>query len=296
MKRLNLVLTTILLLAVIGLNAQPITQSSDIKEIYKREHIVDRAPAPYPFIREANVMWEKTIWRMVNLREKMNLPLYYPLKAVNRWISIPELLTKAVISGELTAYNPDLPYEFEQPMTPEDVVTKMEVDVIVEPRIDQDGNPVLDASGNIVMDTTGMDYKTHLITRLLVKEKWIFDKEHSVMRPMIVGICPIKVFPQLDADGNPTGDINRQLLYWVYYPEARNLLSNYEVYNRNNDAQRISYDDLFMQRRFNGYIYKASNVYNNRAIVEYMTGLDAQYEAERIKQEIFEYEHDLWEY
>jgi hypothetical protein len=34
----------------------------------------------------------------------------------------------------------------------------------------------------------------------------------------------------------------------------------------------------------------------NRRINEYMVGLDALLEAERIKADIFNIEHDLWEY
>jgi gliding motility associated protien GldN len=94
----------------------------------------------------------------------------------------------------------------------------------------------------------------------------------------------------------PTGDISQTQLFWVYYPEIRYYLSKQEVFNPNNDAQRISFDDLFTQRRFSSYIFKISNVYDDRAIREYNTGMDAMFEAERIKNWLFEYEHDLWEY
>ena len=37
------------------------------REVYDKEHIPNKDPIPYPFVREANVMREKVIWRMVNL-------------------------------------------------------------------------------------------------------------------------------------------------------------------------------------------------------------------------------------
>jgi hypothetical protein len=64
----------------------------------------------------------------------------------------------------------------------------------------------------------------------------------------------------------------------------------------NNDAQRISFDDLFMQRRFGSTITGESNVYNDRPISDYQIGKFTLFEAERIKTELFNFEHDLWEY
>jgi len=79
-------------------------------------------------------------------------------------------------------------------------------------------------------------------------------------------------------------------------PEARPILARHPIFNRNNDAQNISFDDFFMQHRYSGYIYKISNVYNNRQIADYLTGLDVLYESQRIENAIFDWEQDLWEY
>jgi hypothetical protein len=82
----------------------------------------------------------------------------------------------------------------------------------------------------------------------------------------------------------------------VYFPEIRPLLSRHEIFNDNNDAQRISFDDFFMQRRFSSYIFAESNVYGNRPVNSYAIGMDALLEADKIKEYLFNMEHDLWEY
>jgi gliding motility associated protien GldN len=84
-------------------------------------------------------------------------------------------------------------------------------------------------------------------------------------------------------------------MFWIYYPEARFSFVSAEVYNKGNDAERRTYEDIFWKRRFSSYIYKETNVYNRR-INTYMSGLDALLEAEKIKEDIFNMEHDLWEY
>jgi gliding motility associated protien GldN len=85
-------------------------------------------------------------------------------------------------------------------------------------------------------------------------------------------------------------------LFWIKYDDIRDLLSKKEAYNPSNDAQRISFDDIFQQRRFDSFIIAESNVYNDRFISEYAVGQDAMFEAERVKKDLFNFEHDLWEY
>ena len=83
---------------------------------------------------------------------------------------------------------------------------------------------------------------------------------------------------------------------WIYFPSVRPLLANHEVFNSNNDAERRTFDDIFFKRRFSSYIYQETNVYDNRYIGEFKQGLDALMESDRIKDFVFKFEHDLWEY
>ncbi len=260
------------------------------KEVYKNIHIPEKDPIPYPYVREADVMWETTVWRMVNLREKMNHPIYFPTRKIGDRMSLFDLFILHINIPDLVVYDPDTEYEFEKVMTMEEVYQKLNADTIREPIYDPQ-------TGTDSMVVTGIDLHSNQISRLLVKEKWYFDDKHSSLQNRIIGICPIRVFPRIDDNtGEPTGEILQQKIFWVYYPDARPFLTRQPVFNQNNDAQRISFDDLFMQRRFSGYIYQQSNVYNNRRIESYARGMDAMFEAEEVKQWIFEFEHDLWEY
>jgi hypothetical protein len=92
------------------------------------------------------------------------------------------------------------------------------------------------------------------------------------------------------------GRITKKALFWMKYDQARDALARNEAYVVNNDAQRISFDDLFLQRRFGSIIYGQSDVANDRIISDYQVGRNALFEAERIKTELFNFEHDLWEY
>jgi len=84
-------------------------------------------------------------------------------------------------------------------------------------------------------------------------------------------------------------------LFWIYYPEARYVFNQQEVYNRQNDSERRTLEDIIWSRQFGSYITKESNVYD-RFINEYKGGLDALLEAEKIKEMLFLQEHDVWHF
>jgi gliding motility associated protien GldN len=300
MKKIAVSLIAVLTGFALTVNGQPgVTQTTqpaqgnpqmnagvpDIYNVYENIHIPQKKAIPYSPIREADVMWSKDIWRIIDLREKMNQPLYYPLKPINQRMSLLNLILHGIKEENLHAYKDDKHklFQTETLMSMNDIVAKLGADTLFKGTPDE-----------------RIDLHTSTVKQLLVKEKWFFDKQASTMKVRIMGVAPIKVFNRtlVDVDGNITTspEVTREVLFWIYFPEYRDLFAKYEVFNPHNDSQNISFDDLFMQRRFASFIYAESNQFENRFIPDYLTGDDILYEAERIKQEIFGFEHDLWEY
>jgi gliding motility associated protien GldN len=272
-----------LLMAGTKLQAQ-----DNLPEVYIKEQIPFKKPIPYPYIREADVMWAKIVWRVIDLREKMNMPLYYPIQPIdNRW-NLITLILWGIDNEGLTAYSKeDVLNEFKKPLTKEEVDEAMGVRT--------DSTTVTDPNtGELKLSVVKKDRAIDEVKQILVKEKWFFDRQRSVMDVRILGLCPIRLTQSEDTA--EAGNIKKQLTFWIYFPEVRSLLANHEIFNRNNDAQHISFDDFFFQRRFNSYIFRESNVYNNRSIQDYASGVETLYESERIKESLFNMEHDLWEY
>jgi len=123
------------------------------------------------------------------------------------------------------------------------------------------------------------------------------------MQCRIIGICPIRVYLKTTTtadqaqDDVAEGEITKVKTFWIYFPEVRKVLANTSVYSEHNDAQRISFDDLFFLRRFASYIIREGNVYNNRTISTYtLGGIPNMVESDRIREDIFNEEHDLWEF
>jgi gliding motility associated protien GldN len=255
--------------------------------VYVKEHTPERQVIPYPYLREADVMWSKRIWRMIDLNEKINLPLRYPLtKATTDRKSLIDLLIDAIKEGSLTAYD----YkddEFTAPITLKEVMAHggARTDTVRMQRPD----PPYDEYDTVI----AKEFNPDKVIGYRLKEDWFFDKQRSVMDVRIIGISPI--IYATDELGNVREGNLKTSLFWIYYPEARKLLSNHEVFNRQNDAERRTFDDIFQKRLFSSYIYKEANVYDRR-IEDYKQGLSALLEAEKIKSEITNLEHDMWEY
>jgi gliding motility associated protien GldN len=261
--------------------------------IYERETIPQRIPIPYPHLRESDMMWTKRVWRIIDLREKMNHPLYYPTVRMHDRISLVQRLFDAIKYNEINAYDPVVDDEFSTLLSYDQVVRNFGA-------LDEEVVRQLPDGRDTTIVIPG-DFRWQDVKQLIIKEEWFFDKQHSTMQVRILGICPLRGFVKTLQTGDEQedigGDLTWQDLFWVYYPHARSVLANTAVFNDFNDAQRISFDDIFFKRRFNSYIIRETNVYNNRRVNEYtFGGVPNLQESERIKMDLFNQEHDLWEY
>ncbi|MDY0253498.1 MAG: gliding motility protein GldN [Tenuifilaceae bacterium] len=279
----------------IGASAQVITEPLVNDGIYERETIKQRIPVPYPHLREADMMWTKRVWRIVDLRQRMNHPLYFPTTRMHDRSSLVQRLMDAIKYNEINAYDADIDDEFSALISYDQILTKLGAN-------DRERADISPITGRDTIIVIPGSINWAEIKQLEIKEEWYFDRQYSTMHVRIIGICPIRVYTRIaqgagDDDLEMEGETLRSRLFWVYYPHARPILANTAAFNSQNDAQRNSFDDLFFKRRFSSYIVAESNVHNNRRINEYVFGgLPNMQESERIKQEIFNWEHDVWEF
>ncbi|MBW8334922.1 MAG: gliding motility protein GldN [Prolixibacteraceae bacterium] len=263
------------------------TKAQIIDGAYVRTDAYKRKPTPLPYVREADVMWSKKVWRIIDLREKMNQPLYFPTKEVDGRRSLVNLFLEGIKDGKITAYDAKNDDEFKIPMTYEQVKEAFGATTRTRKVRDID-------TGELVDRVVAGEVSSEEVKQFMLKEEWYFDKQSSTLNVRVIGICPIQEFYR-DEDANQE-DVQRRQVFWIYYPEARELLAANEVFNSQNTARNSSYDDIFLKRRFNSYIVKEANIYNNRDISQYLIGKNAMLESKRIEKEIFDYEQNLWEY
>ena len=288
MNKKLLVLLIVVFLA--GVSQKSYSQGGVIEapldEIHPIQDAKNLKPVPYQYLREANVMWQKRIWRTIDMREKINEPFYYPNKPANGRKSFMYMILDALKEGTVTPYEFNaFNDEFLVPLTPDQILNSLSKSDTVK---QQRPYPPYDFYDTVVKK----DFDPSSVKVIRIKEDWFVDKERSVMDVRILGLCPV-----MEIYDEQTGEFKgNKPLFWIYFDEARPIFAKNEVFNRFNGAERRSYDDVFFKRMFGSYIYKEENVFD-RKINQYATkGIDQLLESDRIKNEIFKYEHDLWEY
>ncbi len=249
---------------------------------YKKTNIINNRVTPYANLRESDVIFSKRIWREFDVREKENQYLASP-KA-----RLIDVIMDAIAAGELTAYDPvstkDDPNgdSFAVPLTPAKARAKMADSTLVDHFDKKTGEKT---SSTLVAG----EFNPDSVVRFRIKEDVVFDKQRSVEEVRIIGIAPMI---KLKVSGL---SFDYQPAFWIYFPDARKIFVTKEAFNRNNDATDLSFDDVFLKRKFSSYIVKESND-KDESIKNYAVGIDRLYESERIKKELMDWELNLWEY
>lgn len=271
---------SLILLPILYYSQQGVFKPGDYRDgIYEKENSVNRRFIPYTFLREADVAFKKRIWRDIDLRDKINLTLYYPVtyESSETRISLFQLLKKYIASGQIITFSDE---QFLIPLSLMDAKSKLvECDSVSESTFDANGNEIITKAYKC--DSISMLKK---ILKYGLKEDWFFDKQRSVLDVRIIGI-QANLFVE---DKEVFKD-----LFWVYYPACRPFFAKHEVFNPKNPSENRTFEDIFWKRQFNSTIVKEENVYD-RMLLEYLKGIDNLLEAERIKNDLFKWEHDLW--
>ncbi len=283
---------------------QPIRKP--VETVWEQVNIGEFAePIAYPPVRQADVMYYWTIWRTIDLREKINHPLYFPTEVRGTWRSLGQTIFDAIDIGNTERTEGVLPVYSDEmctyPYSREEIQGLISnVSTIAE--IDEEGEEI--GTKELIIQ-----FEPKEIISYNVKEVWYFDKQYSTFRVQILEIEPIIEYEKPNNNSSYYDDENQEdaedvkanmikkLVGYIYYNELRPFLAKQEVFNVKNQAARVSFDDLITWKRdFSSLIYKESNVYD-RDISDYIANSrDQRIESERITDKMRTFEHDLWEF
>ena len=256
----------------------------------------------YEYVDDKDILWSKVVYEFIDLNERLNFPLLFPVNDTkyddtrkSLWRIIKENIENGKISEVYDSNNDNF----------------TEASRIV-------GKDSTDLEANIYKNYNITDiYKSKYVPEsfvprevassadifgYVIKGMWYFDKIHAELRYRLLAIQPYGKDLKTSVDGEET----ETGYFWIWYPSIREILDDHLVFNDKNNNNRVSFDELLINRRFSSYIYKYDNVYGDREIREYIRQRDnesyAQWqtrivmESERIKKEILDFEIDMWGY
>jgi gliding motility associated protien GldN len=251
-------------------------------------------PLPYGYTDKRDVLWSKTTWEIIDLDERVNFPLYYPIDTNNIGAdrrSLYDVLVKNIKNGKIESVYADS--YFTEKRTLKDIEASLVYSDTTDLGIEQ-----YNAEGTVDPQyVRRFSLDAGDIEEWHIRGYWYLDKRQGELKYRMLGICPVanearsKAFPEDGID-------SKVELFWVWFPGAREVLHEAKAFNRKNTSQPISYDHLLNSRRFNAVIYKEDNVQGDRDVKNYINdnALMQLLESERIKEQIRNIEIDLWNY
>ncbi|MAZ72302.1 MAG: gliding motility protein GldN [Flavobacteriaceae bacterium] len=251
-------------------------------------------PLPYGYTDERDILWSKTTWEIIDLDERVNFPLYYPIDTNNigsERRSLYDVLVKNIKNGNIEDVYADS--YFTEKRTLGDLSASLMYSDTTDYGIEQyNAEGIVDEQYIRKFNLDAGD-----IEEWRIRGIWYLDKRQGELKYRLLGLCPVanearsKAFPDENMD-------SKVELFWVWFPGARKALHEAKAFNRKNTSQPITYDHLLNSRRFNALIYREDNVQGDRGVRDYINdnALMQLLEAERIKDQIRNMEIDLWNY
>ncbi len=251
----------------------------------------DNDPLPYGYVDTRDVLWSKTTWEVVDLDERVNFPLYYPIDTNQIGSSrraLYDVLIKNIKNGKIQDIYADS--YFNDKIALKDIQAALSKVDTTDLGIEQynAGEPI-DPQYISRRDISAADIQAYHI-----RGYWYFDKRQAELKYRLLGLAPVAPDVNfLDSDEPALVE-----LFWVWFPAARKVLDDAYAFNQKNTSQPISFDHLLNSRRFHGVIYAEDNLQGDRQVDDYINNnaFMQLLESQRIKEQIRNFEQDMWNY
>lgn len=257
----------------------------------EQNNLNKKKPLPYGHVEERDILWSKNIWEVIDLDERVNFPLYYPIDTINIGAnrrSLYDVLIAGIRSGKIKNIYADSYFTEKRTLT--DISAALSKVDTTDIGIEQyNAGEEIDAQFIDRRDLSSADIQEYRIRGM-----WYFDKRQAELKYRLLGIAPVAP----DVNFLDDDEMEPVELFWVWFPDAREVLFEASAFTGGNSSQDISFDHLLNARRFNALIYKDENVQGDRGVNDYITesAFMQLLESERIKEQIRNFEQDMWNY
>lgn len=252
-----------------------------------------------------DIVWSRVVYRIVDMRDKQNYQIYFPVIPSDEYKSLFRLILEAAVQDTLKAYS-----KVDRDITPLKVVLPKDSlkNIFVLAEMDTINNTM---NKNYLIEVDPITQQSKISNYLyrnfaenqvkfLLQEIVFFDKHTSRLYTQIMRIAPIFSKTESNVSLGKNQDVwnyfQSSVLCWFQFNDLRPYLARQYVIPSGNNTQRLTYDEFFAQHLYSSYLLGDSNM-NNRMILQYLTDPDKiRKEQNRIETELLNFEQDLWEY
>lgn len=271
-------------------------------------------PLQYFDVDENDILWSKVVYEFIDLNEKLNFPLLFPTDEESQtfrigrksmWVILKEHILTKIDEYKKTVQDDTWDVE----MSPDNLEIYSDDTFEQSKKISvKDINDLISYEQVSRREAAGFVLKyvmSNQVGGYNIKGIWFFDKKASELKYRLLGIQPVVANTEELKGGVANPKLDKPT-FWIWYPSIREELNKHLVFNERNNENRITFDALLINRRFNSYIYKYDNMYGDRSIKDYIVPRPGEseesyrirfiLESERIKKEILDFENDMWGY
>ena len=251
-------------------------------------------------VHESYLMWKRTLWRRVDLKEKQNKPFF----AMNRELS--KIIISAVERGVLIPYRSDSVNDVNVMSRDDFLINIQQENLDAEDDFEDGGFEDDPFAAAIEDDPFAVDEEevetgpifipNREFSIFEIKEDLYFDRIHSRIYFDIQSISmylPSDSFYNLTGVEKPVASFRFIDLYNLFKSMPKEAI----WFNDSNIAQHKNLGDAFLLRLFKGIIVKIANADDVRVSELYAKsrkdGIMASF---KVEQDLMEWEANLWEY
>lgn len=242
----------------------------------------DRASLMFPTSVDMpeDVSWRREIYRQIDLNKERNATLYYPVQPIGNQCNLFTYLFRLMLTGRVNAY--DYKISGLESFAEKDKVVISEF--LRRYSIYYEEN-----NGKITVHDA--DVPSEQVKRYYIKEATYLDQRTGVTKTKVLAICPILL------EGGEFGEdvATPRPLFWMKYDDVAPYLSKLPVMAGDlNNVSNMTADDYFTLNRYEGKIYKTTNM-QGRVLADYCrTDSDMVREQERIEKQLNDFQDNLW--
>lgn len=223
--------------------------------------------------RGDDVIWMRTVYRIIDMRYKQNYCLYFPTNLDDpQYHSLFDVMVKS-IAGEAPYVNrekgeeplhvykkPEIadikPY-FDEPLADSTIQSIFEID-------NGDGStmdPILvydPATDKLTVDAFSYTNFVRNQLKWMIQEVVFFDKHYSRLYSKIIAIAPMyskSMSPgSVEKADYLLNGLWNSIMFWVNYDEFRKFMARQYVIPQSNDVRRVTYEQFFAQKQYTSYL------------------------------------------